>query len=79
MRHTLLEKDPYCQLCKSLFRHTEEAAARLAGERVFPDRPRKALAHTGTGKSCGSSSPKSSAAAWQTLPLVQIERRKSVV
>lgn len=78
MRHTLFEKDPYCHLYKSLFRHTEDAAARLAGERVYPDRPRQPLAHTGTGKSCGSSSQKSSAAAWQTLPLVQIERRRTV-
>ena len=78
MRHTLLEKDPYCQLYKSLFRHTETVAARLAGARVDRTDFRKALIHTGKGKSCGSSSQTTTAVAagWQTQPLVQLERRK---
>jgi uncharacterized protein len=33
-KQTMLEKDPYCALYKALFRHTEEAAAKLA-EREF--------------------------------------------
>jgi uncharacterized protein len=76
MRHTLLEKDPYCQLYKSLFRHTETVAARLAGARVDRTDSRKALIHTGKGKSCGSSSQATAAGGWPTQPLVQLERSK---
>ncbi len=79
MRHTLSEKDPYCHLYKSLFRHTEGVAARLAGERVSPTDFRKALAHTGKGKSCGTSAQQpTSVAALLAQPLVQIERRRNV-
>jgi hypothetical protein len=79
MRHTLLEKDPYCQLYKSLFRHTETVAARLAGARVDRTDFRKALTHTGKGKSCGGGSSQTTAAVgWQTQPLVQLERRKAL-
>jgi len=78
MRHTLLEKDPYCQLYKSLFRHTETVAARLAGARVDRTDFRKALIHTGKGKSCGTNSQTTAVAAWQTQPLVQLGRRKAL-
>ena len=78
MRHTLLEKDPYCQLYKALFRHTQTVAARLAGARVDHTDLKETLIHTGKGKSCGSSSQTTAAAGWQTQPLVQLERRKAL-
>lgn len=80
IKHTLLEKDPYCYLYKSLFRHTETVAARLAGREFLPPELRRARVDTGTKKSCGSSSKTNGAQAWQTSPptpvLVQIERRR---
>jgi radical SAM protein with 4Fe4S-binding SPASM domain len=61
---TLFEKDPYCHLYKSLFRHIEEVAATLArGRAINPGW--KALA-TGCG-SCASS------AAAPSPALVQLE------
>jgi uncharacterized protein len=61
---TLFEKDPYCHLYKSLFRHIEEVAATLArGRATNPSW--KALA-TGCG-SCGTS------AAAPSPALVQLE------
>jgi uncharacterized protein len=75
MRHTLLEKDPYCALYKSLFRHTEGLAAKLAGDRFAPGRARKAPANN--GKSRAGSSVLENDLSWQVGPLVQIERRRS--
>ena len=80
IKHTLLEKDPYCYLYKTLFRHTEGVAARLAGREFLPAESRRARIDTGKGKSCGSSSTAAGAQAWQTSSpppvLVQIERRR---
>jgi radical SAM protein with 4Fe4S-binding SPASM domain len=69
IKHTLFEKDPYCGLYKNLFRHTEEVATRLAG-----GRPPIRSGRTG----CGDGLALDDIAAWQAVPLVQIERRRSV-
>jgi len=73
MHHTLLTKDPYCHLYRSLFRHTEEAAARLAGLSLLPGHSSKARNGVANERSCGSISPDHTQ--WLTAPLVQIERR----
>jgi uncharacterized protein len=83
MRHTLSEKDPYCYLYKSLFRHTENVAARLAGKTLLPGESFRTRTGEGkscsSGKSCGSSRTETiSTPAWQTGPLVQIERLRCV-
>lgn len=53
---TLFEKDPYCQLYKVLFRHVEDAAARLSrGRAARVPRP-AATGSCGGGGSCGSGS-----------------------
>ena len=79
IKHTLLEKDPYCHLYKSLFRHTEGVAARLAGREFLPGASLKARTGSGNGKSCGSAKA-DGLQAWQASPLaqtlVQIERRR---
>jgi uncharacterized protein len=73
-RHTLFEKDPYCQLYLSLFRHAEALAKRLASDRFMPAGIRRTKRNT--------------AAAFDTRldldpsvhlgPLVQIERRRGL-
>jgi radical SAM protein with 4Fe4S-binding SPASM domain len=71
-RHTLFEKDPYCQLYKSLFRHAEELAVKLARDRFLPEQVQRLRR---------LQPPKSSVDAdvsWQPGPLVQIEGRRSV-
>jgi len=56
MTGTLFEKDPYCQLYKVLFRHIEDAAARLSrGRAARVPRP-AAPGSCGGGGSCGSGS-----------------------
>ena len=66
---TLFEKDPYCHLYKSLFRHVEEVAATLAKERAM--NPNWKAAGGGCG-SCGAS------AAAPSPALVQLESSWSV-
>jgi uncharacterized protein len=73
-RHTLFEKDPYCQLYLSLFRHAEGLAKKLASDRFVPAGIRRTKRNT--------------AAAFDTRldldpsvhlgPLVQIERRRGL-
>ena len=78
-RHTLLEKDPNCHLYKSLFRHTETVAAKLAGISLLPGQSLRSLNGGDKGKSCGVSSPLPDPSSWATVgPLVQIQRRKIV-
>jgi len=68
---TLFEKDPYCHLYKSLFRHVEEVAATLARGRAM--NPGWKASATGCGgKSCGAS------AAAPGPSLVQLESSLSV-
>jgi uncharacterized protein len=74
-RNTLFEKDPYCQLYKNLFRHTEELAAQLAGDQFLPPAARRAARAT---SSCSSHTALDDDLSWQVGPLVQIERRRSV-
>ena len=66
---TLFEKDPYCHLYKSLFRHVEEVGATLAKERAI--NPNWKAAGSGCG-SCGAS------AAAPSPALVQLESSWSV-
>jgi uncharacterized protein len=71
-RGTIFEKDPYCHLYKSLFRHVEEVAAKLARERGYARPARRALTSACGGKSCGDSSQESK------ISLVQLEGLSSV-
>jgi radical SAM protein with 4Fe4S-binding SPASM domain len=71
-RNTLFEKDPYCQLYKNLFRHTEGLAAQLAGDRFLPAAARRAAR---AKSSCSSHVEIDNDLSWQVGPLVQIERR----
>jgi uncharacterized protein len=66
---TLFEKDPYCHLYKSLFKHVEEVAATLAQGRAM--NPNWKAAGSGCG-SCGAS------AAAPRPALVQLESSWSV-
>lgn len=66
---TLFEKDPYCHLYKSLFRHIEDVAATLARGRAFNPSWKSAATECGScGTSVGASSPS----------LVQLESSWSV-
>jgi radical SAM protein with 4Fe4S-binding SPASM domain len=72
-RGTIFEKDPYCHLYKSLFKHVEDVAARLAKGRASVHLAGKLLT-AGCGRnSCGASLQE------QNIPLVQLERSPSVV
>ncbi len=69
---TLFEKDPYCHLYKSLFKHVEDVAVKLAGERASTRKTTKSLTTACGGKSCGGS------AEGAQIPLVQLEGLSSV-
>jgi radical SAM protein with 4Fe4S-binding SPASM domain len=74
IRHTLFEKDPYCQLYKSLFRHAEELAAKLAGDRFWPEGAKRLRGL----KSLSSNAVLDRDLSWQVGPLVQIERKRNL-
>ncbi len=77
-KHTLTEKDPYCYLYKSLFRHTEKVATKLAGNSQLDKSSFASSLRPVKKKSCGSNTEIEAVPAWQMGPLVQIERRKAV-
>jgi len=68
---TLFEKDPYCQLYKALFRHVEDATARLTSSRAARV-PRPAA----SGNCCGGGSCGAGARA-PSVQLVQLQSSPS--
>lgn len=73
-RHTLSEKDPYCELYKSMFSHAEGLAAKLASDRFLPAQTHRAKPK----KSCGQTAKLGTDLSWQVVPLVQIQGRNNL-